>query len=119
MRSPVRPKKRAPQPESLCSIGQRAGADELLVPAAAGPYATVQRRVAAVTGAGAHRVQTRTSTAVSRFAGGHEEGAAHPRPSAQLAMASANLADEPAPDRRPRGRAGGRPVGVRRSAGGQ
>ncbi|XP_017896149.1 PREDICTED: caskin-1 isoform X3 [Capra hircus] len=97
---PGRPKKRAHSLNRYAASDSEPERDELLVPAAAGPYATVQRRVGrshsvrAPTGADKNVNRSQSFAVRPR-----KKGPPPPPPKrSSSAMASANLADEPAPD---------------------
>ncbi|XP_008843373.1 caskin-1 isoform X2 [Nannospalax galili] len=97
---PGRPKKRAHSLNRYAVSDSEPEQDELLVPAAAGPYATVQRRVGR-----SHSVRAPTGTdknvnrSQSFAVRPRKKGPPPPPPKrSSSAMASANLADEPTPD---------------------
>ncbi|XP_021107109.1 caskin-1 isoform X2 [Heterocephalus glaber] len=97
---PGRPKKRAHSLNRYAASDSEPERDELLVPAAAGPYATVQRRVGR-----SHSVRAPTGTdknvnrSQSFAVRPRKKGPPPPPPKrSSSAMASANLADEPAQD---------------------
>ncbi|KAB0350200.1 hypothetical protein FD754_015057, partial [Muntiacus muntjak] len=97
---PGRPKKRAHSLNRYAASDSEPERDELLVPAAAGPYATVQRRVgrshSVRAPAGADKNVNRSQSFAVRP---RKKGPPPPPPKrSSSAMASANLADEPAPD---------------------
>ncbi|XP_029805285.1 caskin-1 [Suricata suricatta] len=97
---PGRPKKRAHSLNRYAASDGEPEQDELLVPAAAGPYATVQRRVgrshSARAPTGADKNVNRSQSFAVRP---RKKGPPPPPPKrSSSAMASANLADEPAPD---------------------
>ncbi|XP_048187873.1 caskin-1 isoform X2 [Perognathus longimembris pacificus] len=97
---PGRPKKRAHSLNRYTASDSEPERDELLVPAASGPYATVQRRVGRshsvrVPAANDKNVNRSQSFAVRP----RKKGPPPPPPKrSSSAMASANMADEPAPD---------------------
>ncbi|KAL2766612.1 caskin-1 [Daubentonia madagascariensis] len=97
---PGRPKKRAHSLNRYAASDSEPERDELLVPAAAGPYATVQRRVGR-----SHSVKAPTGTdknvnrSQSFAVRPRKKGPPPPPPKrSSSAMASANLADEQVPD---------------------
>ncbi|XP_049990658.1 caskin-1 isoform X2 [Alexandromys fortis] len=97
---PGRPKKRAHSLNRYAASDSEPERDELLVPGAAGPYATVQRRVgrshSVRAPAGADKNVNRSQSFAVRP---RKKGPPPPPPKrSSSAMASANLADEPAPD---------------------
>ncbi|XP_005391507.1 PREDICTED: caskin-1 isoform X3 [Chinchilla lanigera] len=97
---PGRPKKRAHSLNRYAASDSEPERDELLVPAAAGPYATVQRRVgrshSVRAPAGTDKNVNRSQSFAVRP---RKKGPPPPPPKrSSSAMASANLADEPAPD---------------------
>ncbi|KAM5227281.1 caskin-1 isoform 2-T2 [Ctenodactylus gundi] len=97
---PGRPKKRAHSLNRYAASDSEPERDELLVPAAAGPYATVQRRVgrshSVRAPAGADKNVNRSQSFAVRP---RKKGPPPPPPKrSSSAMASANLADEPAAD---------------------
>uniref|UniRef100_I3LCF2 Caskin-1 n=1 Tax=Sus scrofa TaxID=9823 RepID=I3LCF2_PIG len=97
---PGRPKKRAHSLNRYAASDSEPERDELLVPAAAGPYATVQRRVgrshSVRAPAGADKNVNRSQSFAVRP---RKKGPPPPPPKrSSSAMASANLADESAPD---------------------
>ncbi|XP_047389203.1 caskin-1 isoform X1 [Sciurus carolinensis] len=97
---PERPKKRAHSLNRYAASDSEPERDELLVPAAAGPYATVQRRVgrshSVRAPAGSDKNVNRSQSFAVRP---RKKGPPPPPPKrSSSAMASANLADEPAPD---------------------
>ncbi|XP_051024163.1 caskin-1 isoform X2 [Acomys russatus] len=97
---PGRPKKRAHSLNRYAASDSEPERDELLVPAAAGPYATVQRRVgrshSVRAPAGADKNVNRSQSFAVRP---RKKGPPPPPPKrSSSAMASANLADEQAPD---------------------
>nr|XP_048292207.1 caskin-1 isoform X2 [Myodes glareolus] len=97
---PGRPKKRAHSLNRYAASDSEPERDELLVPSAAGPYATVQRRVgrshSVRAPAGADKNVNRSQSFAVRP---RKKGPPPPPPKrSSSAMASANLADEPAPD---------------------
>ncbi|XP_006893912.1 PREDICTED: caskin-1 [Elephantulus edwardii] len=94
---PGRPKKRAHSLNRYAASDSEPERDELLVPAAAGPYATVQRRVgrshSVRAPAGADKNVNRSQSFAVRP---RKKGPPPPPPKrSSSAMASANLADEP------------------------
>ncbi|XP_040829455.1 caskin-1 isoform X1 [Ochotona curzoniae] len=96
---PGRPKKRAHSLNRYATSDGEPERDELLVPAAAGPYATVQRRVGrshsvrAPTGADKNVNRSQSFAVRPR-----KKGPPPPPPKrSSSALASANLADEPEP----------------------
>ncbi|XP_036052786.1 caskin-1 isoform X4 [Onychomys torridus] len=100
---PGRPKKRAHSLNRYAASDSEPERDELLVPAAAGPYATVQRRVgrshSVRAPAGTDKNVNRSQSFAVRP---RKKGPPPPPPKrSSSAMASANLADEPAPDAEP------------------
>ncbi|KAG8506402.1 Caskin-1 [Galemys pyrenaicus] len=97
---PGRPKKRAHSLNRYTASDSEPERDELLVPAAAGPYATVQRRVgrshSVRAPAGADKNVNRSQSFAVRP---RKKGPPPPPPKrSSSALASANLADEAAPD---------------------
>ncbi|XP_046298651.1 caskin-1 isoform X2 [Marmota monax] len=97
---PGRPKKRAHSLNRYAASDSEPERDELLVPTAAGPYATVQRRVgrshSVRAPAGTDKNVNRSQSFAVRP---RKKGPPPPPPKrSSSAMASANLADEPAPD---------------------
>nr|Q8VHK2.1 RecName: Full=Caskin-1; AltName: Full=CASK-interacting protein 1 [Rattus norvegicus]AAL49756.1 cask-interacting protein 1 [Rattus norvegicus] len=97
---PRRPKKRAHSLNRYAASDSEPERDELLVPAAAGPYATVQRRVgrshSVRAPAGTDKNVNRSQSFAVRP---RKKGPPPPPPKrSSSAMASANLADEPSPD---------------------
>uniref|UniRef100_A0A8I5ZVH8 CASK interacting protein 1 n=1 Tax=Rattus norvegicus TaxID=10116 RepID=A0A8I5ZVH8_RAT len=97
---PGRPKKRAHSLNRYAASDSEPERDELLVPAAAGPYATVQRRVgrshSVRAPAGTDKNVNRSQSFAVRP---RKKGPPPPPPKrSSSAMASANLADEPSPD---------------------
>ncbi|XP_034362195.1 caskin-1 isoform X1 [Arvicanthis niloticus] len=97
---PGRPKKRAHSLNRYAASDSEPERDDLLVPAAAGPYATVQRRVgrshSVRAPAGSDKNVNRSQSFAVRP---RKKGPPPPPPKrSSSAMASANLADEPAPD---------------------
>ncbi|XP_021077033.1 caskin-1 isoform X2 [Mus pahari] len=97
---PGRPKKRAHSLNRYAASDSEPERDELLVPAAAGPYATVQRRVgrshSVRAPAGTDKNVNRSQSFAVRP---RKKGPPPPPPKrSSSAMASATLADEPAPD---------------------
>ncbi|XP_042777347.1 caskin-1 [Panthera leo] len=97
---PGRPKKRAHSLNRYAASDSEPERDELLVPAAAGPYATVQRRVgrshSVRAPAGTDKNVNRSQSFAVRP---RKKGPPPPPPKrSSSAMASANLADESAPD---------------------
>lgn len=95
-----RPKKRAHSLNRYAASDSEPERDELLVPTAAGPYATVQRRVgrshSVRAPAGTDKNVNRSQSFAVRP---RKKGPPPPPPKrSSSAMASANLADEPAPD---------------------
>ncbi|XP_014648890.1 PREDICTED: caskin-1 [Ceratotherium simum simum] len=97
---PGRPKKRAHSLNRYVASDSEPERDELLVPAAAGPYATVQRRVgrshSVRAPAGADKNVNRSQSFAVRP---RKKGPPPPPPKrSSSAMASANLADESVPD---------------------
>nr|XP_045017738.1 caskin-1 isoform X2 [Jaculus jaculus] len=97
---PGRPKKRAHSLNRYAASDSEPERDELLVPAAAGPYATVQRRVgrshSVRAPAGTDKNVNRSQSFAVRP---RKKGPPPPPPKrSSSAMASANMADEPAPD---------------------
>ncbi|KAB1251904.1 Caskin-1 [Camelus dromedarius] len=97
---PERPKKRAHSLNRYAASDSEPERDELLVPAAAGPYATVQRRVgrshSVRAPAGADKNVNRSQSFAVRP---RKKGPPPPPPKrSSSAMASANLADESVPD---------------------
>ncbi|KAM6166733.1 caskin-1 isoform 2-T2 [Erethizon dorsatum] len=97
---PGRPKKRAHSLNRYAASDSEPERDELLVPAAAGPYATVQRRVgrshSVRAPAGTDKNVNRSQSFAVRP---RKKGPPPPPPKrSSSAMASANLPDEPAPD---------------------
>lgn len=97
---PGRPKKRAHSLNRYAASDSEPERDELLVPAAAGPYATVQRRVgrshSVRAPAGTDKNVNRSQSFAVRP---RKKGPPPPPPKrSSSAMASANLADEPTPD---------------------
>ncbi|KAK1344706.1 hypothetical protein QTO34_013404 [Cnephaeus nilssonii] len=102
---PGRPKKRAHSLNRYTASDSEQERDELLVPAAAGPYATVQRRVgrshSVRAPAGADKNVNRSQSFAVRP---RKKGPPPPPPKrSSSAMASANLADESAPDAEAKG----------------
>lgn len=102
---PGRPKKRAHSLNRYTASDSEQERDELLVPAAAGPYATVQRRVgrshSVRAPAGADKNVNRSQSFAVRP---RKKGPPPPPPKrSSSAMASANLADESAPDAETKG----------------
>ncbi|XP_066131334.1 caskin-1 isoform X2 [Saccopteryx bilineata] len=102
---PGRPKKRAHSLNRYAASDSEPERDELLVPAAAGPYATVQRRVgrshSVRAPAGADKNVNRSQSFAVRP---RKKGPPPPPPKrSSSAMASANLADESAPDAETKG----------------
>ncbi|XP_016784113.2 caskin-1 isoform X2 [Pan troglodytes] len=100
---PGRPKKRAHSLNRYAASDSEPERDELLVPAAAGPYATVQRRVgrshSVRAPAGADKNVNRSQSFAVRP---RKKGPPPPPPKrSSSALASANLADEPVPDAEP------------------
>ncbi|XP_037669717.1 caskin-1 [Choloepus didactylus] len=111
-----RPKKRAHSLNRYVASDSEPERDELLVPAAAGPYATVQRRVgrshSVRAPAGADKNVNRSQSFAVRP---RKKGPPPPPPKrSSSAMAGANLADEPAPDAEPDGLQGGLGVQAQR-----
>ncbi|XP_053410356.1 caskin-1 isoform X1 [Nycticebus coucang] len=97
---PGRPKKRAHSLNRYAASDSEPERDELLVPAAAGPYATVQRRVgrshSVKAPAGTDKNVNRSQSFAVRP---RKKGPPPPPPKrSSSAMASANLADEQVPD---------------------
>uniref|UniRef100_A0A8P0TP55 CASK interacting protein 1 n=1 Tax=Canis lupus familiaris TaxID=9615 RepID=A0A8P0TP55_CANLF len=97
---PGRPKKRAHSLNRYTASDSEPERDELLVPAAVGPYATVQRRVgrshSVRAPAGADKNVNRSQSFAVRP---RKKGPPPPPPKrSSSAMASANLADESVPD---------------------
>uniref|UniRef100_A0A7N5P3Z4 Caskin-1 n=1 Tax=Ailuropoda melanoleuca TaxID=9646 RepID=A0A7N5P3Z4_AILME len=97
---PGRPKKRAHSLNRYAASDSEPERDELLVPAAAGPYATVQRRVgrshSVRAPAGTDKNVNRSQSFAVRP---RKKGPPPPPPKrSSSAMASANLADESVPD---------------------
>lgn len=97
---PERPKKRAHSLNRYAASDSEPERDELLVPAAGGPYATVQRRVgrshSVRAPAGADKNVNRSQSFAVRP---RKKGPPPPPPKrSSSAMASANLADESVPD---------------------
>ncbi|KAK2493972.1 hypothetical protein MC885_021536 [Smutsia gigantea] len=97
---PGRPKKRAHSLNRYAASDSEPERDELLVPAAAGPYATVQRRVgrshSVRAPAGADKNVNRSQSFAVRP---RKKGPPPPPPRrSSSAMASASLADESVPD---------------------
>ncbi|KAM9584175.1 caskin-1 isoform 1-T1 [Trichechus inunguis] len=97
---PGRPKKRAHSLNRYATSDSEPERDELLVPAGAGPYATVQRRVgrshSVRAPAGADKNVNRSQSFAVRP---RKKGPPPPPPKrSSSAMVSANLADEPGPD---------------------
>ncbi|XP_048646018.1 caskin-1 [Marmota marmota marmota] len=97
---PGRPKKRAHSLNRYAASDSEPERDELLVPTTAGPYATVQRRVgrshSVRAPAGTDKNVNRSQSFAVRP---RKKGPPPPPPKrSSSAMASANLADEPAPD---------------------
>ncbi|XP_058142607.1 caskin-1 [Dasypus novemcinctus] len=97
---PGRPKKRAHSLNRYAASDSEPERDELLVPGAAGPYATVQRRVgrshSVRAPAGADKNVNRSQSFAVRP---RKKGPPPPPPKrSSSAMASANLTDEPPPD---------------------
>ncbi|XP_062036914.1 caskin-1 isoform X1 [Lepus europaeus] len=97
---PERPKKRAHSLNRYAASDSEPERDELLVPAAAGPYATVQRRVgrshSVRAPAGTDKNVNRSQSFAVRP---RKKGPPPPPPKrSSSAMASANLADEQAPE---------------------
>ncbi|XP_059548745.1 caskin-1 [Myotis daubentonii] len=102
---PGRPKKRAHSLNRYTASDSEQERDELLVPAAAGPYATVQRRVgrshSVRAPAGADKNVNRSQSFAVRP---RKKGPPPPPPKrSSSAMVSANLADESAPDAETKG----------------
>ncbi|XP_042636718.1 caskin-1 [Orycteropus afer afer] len=102
---PGRPKKRAHSLNRYAASDSEPERDELLVPAAAGPYATVQRRVgrshSVRVPAGADKNVNRSQSFAVRP---RKKGPPPPPPKrSSSAMASANLADEPGLDAETKG----------------
>ncbi|XP_032124005.1 caskin-1 isoform X2 [Sapajus apella] len=100
---PGRPKKRAHSLNRYAASDSEPERDELLVPAAAGPYATVQRRVgrshSVRAPAGADKNVNRSQSFAVRP---RKKGPPPPPPKrSSSALASANLVDEPVPDAEP------------------
>ncbi|XP_070940024.1 caskin-1 isoform X2 [Macaca nemestrina] len=100
---PGRPKKRAHSLNRYAASDSEPERDELLVPTAAGPYATVQRRVgrshSVRAPAGADKNVNRSQSFAVRP---RKKGPPPPPPKrSSSALASANLADEPVPDAEP------------------
>uniref|UniRef100_G3RE86 Caskin-1 n=1 Tax=Gorilla gorilla gorilla TaxID=9595 RepID=G3RE86_GORGO len=100
---PGRPKKRAHSLNRYAASDSEPERDELLVPATAGPYATVQRRVgrshSVRAPAGADKNVNRSQSFAVRP---RKKGPPPPPPKrSSSALASANLADEPVPDAEP------------------
>ncbi|XP_027626810.1 LOW QUALITY PROTEIN: caskin-1 [Tupaia chinensis] len=105
---PGRPKKRAHSLNRYAASDSEPERDELLLPSAAGAYATVQRRVgrshSVRAPAGADKNVNRSQSFAVRP---RKKGPPPPPPKrSSSAMASANLADEPAPDAETDGRLG-------------
>ncbi|ELK30090.1 Caskin-1 [Myotis davidii] len=101
----LRPKKRAHSLNRYTASDSEQERDELLVPAAAGPYATVQRRVgrshSVRAPAGADKNVNRSQSFAVRP---RKKGPPPPPPKrSSSAMVSANLADESAPDAETKG----------------
>ncbi|CAK6444812.1 unnamed protein product [Pipistrellus nathusii] len=102
---PGRPKKRAHSLNRYTASDSEQEREELLVPAAAGPYATVQRRVgrshSVRAPAGADKNVNRSQSFAVRP---RKKGPPPPPPKrSSSAMASANLADEAAPEAEAKG----------------
>uniref|UniRef100_A0A2K6PZ82 Caskin-1 n=1 Tax=Rhinopithecus roxellana TaxID=61622 RepID=A0A2K6PZ82_RHIRO len=100
---PGRPKKRAHSLNRYAASDSEPERDELLVPTAAGPYATVQRRVgrshSVRAPAGADKNVNRSQSFAVRP---RKKGPPPPPPKrSSSALASANLVDEPVPDAEP------------------
>ncbi|KAL4686351.1 hypothetical protein H8957_005202 [Semnopithecus entellus] len=100
---PGRPKKRAHSLNRYAASDSEPERDELLVPTAAGPYATVQRRVgrshSVRVPAGADKNVNRSQSFAVRP---RKKGPPPPPPKrSSSALASANLVDEPVPDAEP------------------
>ncbi|KAL4836020.1 hypothetical protein H8958_010238 [Nasalis larvatus] len=100
---PGRPKKRAHSLNRYAASDSEPERDELLVPTAAGPYATVQRRVgrshSVRAPAGTDKNVNRSQSFAVRP---RKKGPPPPPPKrSSSALASANLVDEPVPDAEP------------------
>ncbi|XP_011375229.1 caskin-1 isoform X1 [Pteropus vampyrus] len=97
---PGRPKKRAHSLNRYAASDSEPERDELLVPAAVGPYATVQRRVGRSHSVRAPANADKNVNRSQSFAvRPRKKGPPPPPPKrSSSAMASANLADESAPD---------------------
>uniref|UniRef100_A0A2K6MSM7 Caskin-1 n=1 Tax=Rhinopithecus bieti TaxID=61621 RepID=A0A2K6MSM7_RHIBE len=100
---PGRPKKRAHSLNRYAASDSEPERDELLVPTAVGPYATVQRRVgrshSVRAPAGADKNVNRSQSFAVRP---RKKGPPPPPPKrSSSALASANLVDEPVPDAEP------------------
>ncbi|XP_049624351.1 caskin-1 isoform X2 [Suncus etruscus] len=97
---PGRPKKRAHSLNRYAASDSEPERDELLVPAAAGPYATVQRRVGRSHSVRAPAAADKNVNRSQSFAvRPRKKGPPPPPPKrSSSAMASADMSDEPAPE---------------------